>query len=330
MLRKAYFYPKTNCVMKNKKSTFQCSVYMGEEGVNIYSESSRVIELLSGDFIPFIPEWRVEKREVEGLPYLECVFNDIQEVKVDENGFFISGLFEEFSESNTIPYFIHCILESERVNKGKTTIHAAAVSKNGKGVLILGKQGSGKTSITLELCRKRGYSLIGNDLVLAGIQGNTGYLYGGTKIFRVRATTVKNYNKDLESFFKSSSNDEWTQIAVIEPDKIQVTTEKSTVPIHAIYYVHLYPPIHDFIVKEVDKLFSRVYLYQIFSEYIRGSAITPLIGKDLRFSDYIPSLDTKSAFEKRIKFINWIINNKNYKYIAGALADISTFIDQKL
>lgn len=304
---------------------------MAEEGVNIYSESNRVIELLEGNFVPFIPAWRVEKRRDKNLPNLKCSFGDTHEIKVDGgDNFFISGPFEEFLQSHTIPYFIHYVLESERAKRGKATIHAAAVSKNGRGILILGKQGSGKTSITLELCRKYGYSLVGNDLVLAGLQEYAGYLYGGTKIFRVRATTIKDYNKDLEGFFKSSGNDEWTQIAVIEPDTIQVVIEKSVVPIHGIYYVHLYPPSHDFIAKEIDKLFSRIYLYQIFSEYIRGSAIIPLIGKDFKFSNYIPSLDTKDAFEKRVRFINWIINNKNYKYIAGPLTSICTFIDKNL
>lgn len=305
---------------------------MAEEGVNIYSRDNRVVDLLEGDFVPFIPEWRVEKHTSKNLPSLECYFGKKQEIKIDENNnfFFISGSFEEFSQSHTLPYFIHYILERERAKKCKATIHAAAVSKNGKGILILGKQGSGKTSITLELCRKHGYSLVGNDLVLTGLQKGTGYLYGGTKIFRVRATTIKDYNKNLKKFFRPSSNDEWTSIAVIRPSEIQVMTEKSTVPIQAIYYVHLYPSGYNFITKEVDKLFSRVYLYQIFSEYIRGSAIIPLVGKELRFSDYIPSFDTKDAFVKRIKFINWIIDNKNYKYIAGELADICNFIDRNL
>ena len=184
-----------NYVMKNKKSIFQCSVYMGEEGVNIYSEDDRIVELFSGDFIPFIPEWHIEKRMTENFPSLECAFDNRQEIEMGGNDdFFISGLFEEFAESYTIPYFIHYILESERAKNGKTTIHAAAVSKDGKGILILGKQGSGKTSITLELCRKYGYSLIGNDLILADIKENAGYLYGGTKIFRIRLTTIKQYS----------------------------------------------------------------------------------------------------------------------------------------
>lgn len=319
--------------MKNKKLIFQCAVYMGEEGVNIYSEDARVIELLRhGNFIPFIPEWRVEERKAKNVPSLKCVFGNQQAIEVQENGnFLISGSLEEFAEAHTIPYFIHYILESERAKKGKATIHAAAVSKNGKGILILGKQGSGKTSITLALCRKYSYSLIGNDLVLVGVKENLGYLYGGTKIFRIRATTIKDYNKDLGRFFKSTENaDEWTRITIIKPEEIQVVTEKSIAPIHAIYYVHLHPPNHSFIAKEVDWLFSRIYLYQIFSEYIKGSAIIPLIGKDLRFSNYLPSLENELTFKKRIKLINRIISNKNYKYIAGALADICTFINQNL
>lgn len=320
-----------NYAMKNKKITFQCAVYMGEEGVNIYSEDARVVELLRhGDFIPFIPEWRVEECKAKSAPSLKCVLGDQQAIEIHENGnFFISGSIKEFTKAHTIPYFIHYILELERAKKGKATVHAAAVSKNGKGILILGKQGSGKTSITLELCRKYGYSLIGNDLVLIGFKRNLGYLYGGTKIFRIRGTTIKNYNKDLRRFLKSNEySDEWTQIAIIKPEEIQVITEKFTAPIQAIFYVHLYPPNHNLIVKEVNQLFSRIYLYQIFSEYIRGSVIIPLIGKDLHFSNYLPSLDNEDAFKKRIKFINWIINNKNYKYIAGSLTDICIFIDQ--
>ncbi|MFH2109402.1 MAG: hypothetical protein ABII16_03005 [Patescibacteria group bacterium] len=313
--------------------TFQCATYMGEEGINIYGKDSRVIELLLNEsFIPFIPEWHIEKRKAKNSPSLTCIFDCKQAIEIQKNGnFSISGSFKEFSKAHTIPYLIHYILELERAKKGKATIHAAAVSKDGIGILILGKQGSGKTSITLELCRKYGFSFIGNDLILAGLKRNSGYLYGGTKIFKIRATTIKDYNKDLEQFLEATENtDEWTNTATIKPEKIQVITEKSIVPIHAIYYVHLYQPGYEFFVKEIDQLFSRIYLYQIFSEYIRGSAITPLIGKNLKFGNYLPSLDSEASFKKRIKFINWIIRNKNYKYISGVLTDICTFIAQNL
>lgn len=317
--------------MKNNKSKFQCSVYMGEEGINIYGEDDRVLSLLNGNFVPFIPEWRIEKQKDTRLPYMECVLDAEHNIRFEKpNNFFISGQFDDFVESSTIPYFVHYILESERAKQCKATIHAAAVSKNGKGFLILGKQGSGKTSITLELCRNHGYSLVGNDLVLVGMQNNTGYLYGGTKIFRIRATTVKDYNSDLNTFFKYSDSDEWTQIAVINPEEIDVQIEKLPTKIHGIYYVHLYPSNYNLLTKEVDRLFSRVFLYQVFSEYIRGSAIIPLVGKDLRFSDYIQSLDTKDNFQKRIKFINWIINNDNYKYVSGSLGDICSFINKNI
>jgi hypothetical protein len=60
--------------MKNKESKFQRVVYMGKEGVNIYSEDNRVIDLLEGDFVPFIPEWRVEKHSGANLSNLVCHF----------------------------------------------------------------------------------------------------------------------------------------------------------------------------------------------------------------------------------------------------------------
>lgn len=69
--------------------------FNAEEGVNIYSESDRVFELLEGDFVPFIPGWRIEQSEGKNLPSLECVFGNVQEIKINEGNFFISGIQEK-------------------------------------------------------------------------------------------------------------------------------------------------------------------------------------------------------------------------------------------
>lgn len=319
--------------MSNKKPTFQCAAYMGEEAVNIYCQDERIIDLLNkGSFIPFIPEWHISDNEAEKGATLVCDFSQKFSIKAEKNReFLICGSFSDLASASTIPYFVHYILEAERAVKGKSTIHAAAVSKDNKGILILGKQGSGKTSIALELCRKYGYSLIGNDLVLAGFKNGVGYLYGGTKIFRLRATTIKHYNKDFKKFFQQNLNrDEWTNTIIIGPAEIGIATEKQVVPIQAIYYIHLYSPHHDFFASAVDALLSKIYLYQIFSEYIKGAAIIPLVGKNLHYGGYLPSLDTETFFNSRIKFIEWIIAHQSFKYIAGQMSDICSFIDRRL
>ncbi len=316
--------------MKKKKYEFLCTVHMGEESVNVFSTSSEILPLFTrGDFIFFLPEWKVDFNKTSSR--LKLFFRESPRVSIrlSRNSLHVEGGIRELRIGHTLPYLVHYILERERMKKNQMTLHAAAVSRNGRGIMILGKQGSGKTSIALELCRNYNCLLVGNDLVFAGLYKRKGYLFGGTKFFRVRETTVKYYNQDIRKFLKKKS-DEWTNIAIITPGDIGVRVEKSPVPILGVFYVHLYPPWYPFCVKKVDLRFSRVYLHQICSEYIRGSAIIPLVGKDLKYGDYLPSLDSKIFFKKRTGFIDWVIQNKNYKYIAGSLSDICHFIDKHL
>jgi hypothetical protein len=304
---------------------------MEQEAINVYGDEI-VLSLLSrGDFIHFIPGWRLDRKKAKTESKLIFKKNDKTIIKIySPKKFLAQGRFEDLKRAETIPYLIHYILERERGEKGKMTIHAAAVSKQGKGILILGKQGSGKTSISLELCRNHGYSLIGNDLILAGFRDGKGSLHGGTKIFQIRETTLQDYNKDLRKFLKkkAKNEDEWTNRAAIEPKKIKVKVETEVIPIEAIYYVHLYPPKHFFVTKKVDILFSKLYLYQIFSEYIRSSVIVPLTGEKLNYGCYMPSLDNKKIFDLRTKFIEWITLHHNYRYIAGSISGICTYIDK--
>ncbi|MEM3549511.1 MAG: hypothetical protein QXN87_03765 [Candidatus Bathyarchaeia archaeon] len=60
------------------------------------------------------------------------------------------------------------LLELKFLEKGYVLLHSAAVSKNGNGYLIVGRGGSAKTSIVMDLIRKYGYEYMGDDRVLIG------------------------------------------------------------------------------------------------------------------------------------------------------------------
>lgn len=49
-------------------------------------------------------------------------------------------------------YLAYPLIEQYRRQKKQLTCHAASISLDDKGILILGKEGSGKTSIALNLC----------------------------------------------------------------------------------------------------------------------------------------------------------------------------------
>ncbi len=317
----------------HKDTNFLCSVYLGTEGVNIYADSKEFLHLLrKRGLYSYIPGWHVsfskDRKNIRSTLYLRS--SDTAAIRLKKRFALVTGKTEELSYGDTIPYLIQYLTERERMKRSRFTIHGAAVAKDGNGILILGKQGSGKTSVAITLCREYGYNLVGNDLVTIGTEGNVGHLYNGTKVFRLRMSTIKHYNRDLRRFFLTSTKgkDEWTTTASIRPVALGIGIQKSPVPIKKIVYVHLMnDPESILLATTPDLLFSRVYLHQNFSAYIKGAMITPLIGKSLNYCGYLPSLDNQRFHNARKKLIDWIIGNPNYKYVSGPMKRICEDID---
>jgi len=209
------------------------------------------------------------------------------------------------------------------------------VSKSGRAVFLMGKRGAGKTSITLELCRKHNYKLIGNDLVLVGLKENKGYFFGGAKVFTLRFTTVKYYNTDLQKFFKKNYPNEWTNKARLLPKNLGISIEKKHPEIIKVFYVHL---LNDefatlFTQKIGDKKASymgKLYLYDELSKYIRGTGIPIVYGSQFYIGDYLPSLDKPEYHKNRVRFIDWIIDEIGFYFISGSMNAICDFINQEL
>lgn len=312
------------------KRKFACAVYMGEHGIDVYCNNDAIAPLLDGDFVPYIPEYRREARpcnsgfrmEVDiGLPLSITPSEDL-------HTWFVCGEAEELCAGNTIPYLIHYILEMQRMGQCQVTLHGAAVEKNGQGMLLLGKQGSGKTSLCLELCRNYGYSIVGNDLVLVGLGEGGAFLYGGTKVFRLRRATIAYHNMDLEHLFGEKSNrDDWTSVAAVTPDALGVTVALKPVPICKVAHVHLLNDVNAQLhTNRVEKMFSRLFLHEETSRYIRGVCFPMFVGQTLEYGPYVPSLDCADFHENRRKLISWIESHSSYGYVSGPIDKLCAYL----
>lgn len=320
------------------KVRFRCSIWMGNYGIDVYSNSAAVISMLSrGNFVHIIPEYNCNlERSHSGYSlylYLEKDLPFSIGVSGDRKIFEIRGKSKELLQGSTVPYVIHYLLEPQRLEAGQFTIRGAGVSKDGQGLLLLGKSGAGKTSVALEMCRGRGYSLVGNNVVLAGMKDDQAYLYGGEKIFRFRLATLKHYNVDLKWAFGGvePGADDWMITASVLPSEVGVPLEKNKVSVRMVIYLHLLndktASLH---IAPVDTLFSRLYLYDIASQYIRGVCTPVLVGKTFEYGGYLPSLDKPEYYLQRKKLIDWIINSENYHYIVGPINKICDYVDSHL
>lgn len=328
--------------MDTKNLKFQCAIYMGNYGINIYSNYPKIFEILSrGSFIPFIPEYRcIKKKAISDYSIFYHKNNDTFSAKMlnGNTSLKIEGPIKEIEKGNTIPFMAHFILEQQRQKNSEATMRGAGVSKNNEAILLIGKRGSGKTSISLELCRKYGYSLIGNDIVLIGLRKDGGYLFGGTKIFTIRLTTIKYYNTDLKRYFKGSylrekGQDEWTTKIDILPKKLGIRTEKNPVKITKAFYVHLRNDFSKLFLRRIYKketlYMGRLYLYEELTRYIRGTCIPILRGPDLKLGDYLPSLDKPEYHKWRLNLINWLIEDLGLYYISGPMDALCNYIINK-
>jgi len=311
---------------------------MGNYGINIYSNYPKVFDILrKGSFTPFIPEYHCLRTRAKSDYSIIYINDEIPSARMfnDNKTLEIKGPLKDVLEASTIPFRAHFMLEQQLQKDSIFTTQGAGVSKDGRAVLLMGKRGAGKTSITLELCRKYNYKLIGNDLVLVGFKKNKGYFFGGAKVFTLRFTTVKYYNTDLQKFFKKDHPNEWTNKIRLLPKDLAISIEKKRPKIIKAFYVHL---LNDksaplYIQRIGDKEVSymgRLYLYEELSRYIRGTCIPIVYGAQFHIGDYLPSLDKPEYHKNRVKFIDWIMNDVEFYFISGSMNAICGFINREL
>ncbi len=281
------------------------------------------------DFIDF-PEITIERcNNNEKSKYIvEYMNSDERILQYKENKTIIKYPIKEMSDGLTILFMAYPLLEVNRRKNKSLTCHCAGVSINGKGILILGKEGSGKTTLAIELCRKYNAKLIGNDLcVIDYNQLNNLKLLGGTKYIFLRYESIKRNIPDLLKKFDLQDNDKkidtWTFKKKVFPKDLGIQVQKDEVDIDSIYIVHI-DQEKDFFCKEANSLANILYLNENFSRYIRNTCTTMI--KDNNIINYIPSLDTRKFYDERAKLINYLFNNKKIEYLSGSIEDVSKYI----
>ncbi len=316
--------------------SFCGSVWMYKHGLDVYSNEPAVAALINGGhYAHVIPGYCYNTTKAlngyeihidiskDGLPDFS-ISDDLRLV-------ILKGRFHSFAEANTLPYLIHYLLEVQRNRAGQVTVKGAAVAKKGKGVLLLGKSGAGKTTMCISMCREHGYQLVGNNTVIAGLKDQQGYLYGGEEVIRMRLSTVRYYNRDLLRLFSKETGDadEWSTTRTVLPEELDIPVAQGISSIQAVLMLHLVDdvsaPLH---IGELDIVFSRLYLYEVVSQYIRGITTPMLVGKEFSYGTYLPPLDSVELHHKRIQLVHWMISQPNDYYVSGPVDKIVQYIDQ--
>lgn len=232
---------------------------------------------------------------------------------------------EQLRTGEALLYAAMPYLEILYQQKRVVTMHAAAVDLDGRGILLLGKTGAGKTSITLSLCRNHRARLIGNDIARVGMSNGVVTACAGSKYFFLRQESIKRNTPDLLSLFPKSTKDSWAHKIYCLPEKLGISVRDEPTPIRKSYLVHIDETMDRLYTTNADNIDTRLYLNENMGRYIRGTAIS-LFGINSQFMGYIPSFDTPELFEMRAELIEAIISTTEIVYLSGNLHDACRFI----
>jgi len=314
----------------HERPPFVCAITRNQIGVNIFGIDSKLKPLCeTGTFTMFLPNYgcisfpfstEYEIWHVNTTSRFVTHSTDLKRI-------YVGGDLEGLAKGETIPYLAYGLIEKQGQAENEVTMHAAVVAQGDQSILIIGKGGSGKTTLSLELCLKYGFKLVGNDLVV--IKNDRGGIkaVGGTKHFFVRLEVLRTHHPQLLPHFPSVPvYDPWISRASILPSQISVQTVDFPVTINQAIVVHISSTEKSLKISPVDLRWARLYLFENLSRYIRRVCLPVLMGEDDQSWFYAPSLDSPNLQQKRAELIQQIICNLNLVHISGSLKEVARHI----
>jgi|GEM_PF-3025135 len=231
--------------------------------------------------------------------------------------FIINGPIDSEGFQDRLPYLFYNLAERARQEKfGLLTAHAAAVSKDGKGILILGDKGSGKTSLMLALCLTQSYEMVGNDSVILGTRKELSVMAGSRQI-NVRLPVAKKLSLPLKDEPQREDQIDYEVKSSFLPEELRIRTSESSNPISLVVRINLHSDNPEFVATNVtSSVTEALRLSENFSRYIRGIP-TPLELSGTGIHGYFPDLDTPELTETRNNLVNTLLTQTPYLYVAG-------------
>lgn len=217
------------------------------------------------------------------------------------------------------------VSEFLRQRQGRVLTHGAGlISPSGKGIVLLGNQGAGKTSSAI-LLGQNGFSLVGNDQIIFGETDNGISLIEGTKYITLRET-IRNLHLPLVDSlqFKERITNKWDNKVVVSADDLGILEATSSAPIYGIFLIHINAAQDEqsgVIRIDPKSVQTNLFLAEKLSRHITGSAI-PLLGDNGELLALSPSLDTQETLEKRYSLIKQLFEIGIYKVWGNNPLDI--------
>lgn len=308
---------------------YQCTVEIHKQSIGIYSPIDNFVNYFKGlddkDYLHDIPGWRIKDKQVPSDPKLVYVPADEARFTYRSNPeiMVVEAPKEDIADGQALAYLSYWLSEGQRQREKSFTIHAASVSVNDRGILLIGDRGAGKTSLMLGLAKKYPTRLIANDLtILSHIPSEEKVLLEeGSKRIRLRLRSVISRFPHLIPQFPDIKGSTWTTKVLVTPDQLGVEIESKPTMLSRAFLIHLSNiEDEDIIVKRASGIVPYFELYENLSRIIRGSAVSIFGSKD-SILGFIPSLETEHTHNNKVALLDYLVKERGIWDISGGNLD---------
>lgn len=216
-----------------ERASFCCGLSCQEASVGVHSDIRVLQAGLANELVDFAsvaPGFKVAIEPVTSQQSIYVLESDETGLVYDDQSrrAYLLGRAGDFIDGQAVAWAGYWLMEQQRQEKSFFTMHSSALTINGKGILLLGQSGAGKTSLMIDLCKKYPSTVVSNDLTV--VKHNTDsqklLLVDGTKEIRLRLASVDKNFPALRHLFPENIASAWESKVVVSTEDIGLKSEE--------------------------------------------------------------------------------------------------------
>jgi hypothetical protein len=220
----------------------------------------------------------------------------------------------------TIAFLAQNLTERLRQEREQFTLQGnAVITPRGEAIVILGERGSGKTSITVELCQGFDCQFYANGQLVLGRSGGEARVSSGSQKLYVRRNQLADQtNRYVE--LSESAVSVFDQKVIIPHEDLGISAAKGEFKIAGLVVVHLDATGQAetaAIKKEPTNLMDNLFLAEKLQRQITGVS-TPLIDAGGKLVALSPSFATDETRRNCVNFINSLYEEVQIYEVSGS------------
>ncbi len=269
-------------------------------------------EVFTGRYFEFAVAPADLRERLPILRYLDrASYETVYEAEADVCTF--QAPWADIQGSTLLAMWLHLLSELVRQRRGEYLLHASAVVRQGRAVVLFGHGEAGKTICALDLCLRHGFELFANNRVKVGVGDGGVQLLKGDPVFRLRFSSLVQYSEPLaQQLFAGTAVDQpaWQRKQTVDPEVLGVRVASTRPRVSAFVLLTLDAESNPSFVQEIrtdarshDAFFAMADVARGISDLIRGASFVPLLDGHGFRDVYVPCLNSPELVRCRVAFM---------------------------